>query len=70
MPSGAVVRIAGRDQEFPVAERGEVYVTGLAGTNKLRASWRDQSCELEVDVKEGLPPLPTLGPFICTGVKR
>jgi outer membrane usher protein len=70
MPVGSVVKIIGRDGEFPVAQRGEVYVIGLAEKNRLRITWREQSCELEVDLEKDLPPLPKLGPFTCAGVKR
>ncbi len=70
IPSGAVVRIEGREEEFPVAERGEVYVTGLAQENKVRVFWRGDSCELDVRLKEGESPLPKLGPFTCKGVTR
>jgi len=70
MPAGAVARIEGRDEEFPVAERGEVYVTGLARENKVRVFWRGESCGLEVALNEGASPLPRQGPFTCKGVRR
>jgi outer membrane usher protein len=38
MPSGAIVRIAGRDEEFPVGLGGEAYLTGLEGRGKARAA--------------------------------
>jgi outer membrane usher protein len=70
MPVGSVVNIIGREGDFPVAQRGEVYVTGLAEKNRLRTTWREQSCELEVELGKNLSPLPKLGPFTCKGVKR
>jgi outer membrane usher protein len=70
MPVGSVAKIIGREEEFPVAQRGEVYVTGLAEKNRLRVTWREQSCELDVELGKDLPPLPKLGPFACAGVKR
>ena len=42
MPSGAIVRVVGRDEDFPVALNGEAYVTGLDQQNRLRASWKGQ----------------------------
>ena len=69
-PVGSVVKAIGRDGEFPVAQRGEVYVTGLTEKNRLRITWREQSCELDVELGKDLPPLPKLGPFTCAGVKR
>ena len=70
MPVGSVVNLVGRDGEFPVAQRGEVYVTGLAEKNRLLVTWRGQSCNLDVEFGKGLGPLPRLGQFICAGVKR
>jgi outer membrane usher protein len=70
MPVGSVVKLVGRDEEFPVAQRGEAYVTGLAEKNTLHITWREQSCELDVELGKDLPSLPRLGPFTCAGVKR
>ena len=70
MPVGSVVNLVGRDGEFPVVQRGEVYVTGLAEKNRLLVTWRGQSCNLDVEFGKGLGPLPRLGQFICAGVKR
>jgi outer membrane usher protein len=70
IPSGAIVRVAGRDEEFPVALDGEAYVTGLEDHNRLRATWKGRSCELEVDFPHTTDPLPDLGAFVCHGVAR
>jgi outer membrane usher protein len=69
MPAGALVRIHAQSEEFPVAHRGEVYVTGLAIENELRASWRGQTCTIRIALPHNPGPLPVLGPFVCTGVK-
>ena len=69
MPLGSEVSLAGRDEIFMVAERGEVYVTGLAAKNRLRARWEEQTCEFEMDVDLNSGPLAKLGPYTCIGVK-
>jgi outer membrane usher protein len=68
MPSGALVQINGAGEEFPVALRGEVFITGLEANNRLRASWRGQTCEFAVALPETDDPLPNLGSFTCSGV--
>lgn len=68
LPSGATVRIAGQPEVFPVGLRGEVFITGLAAQNSLRATWRGQSCDIEVPYPAMSEIQPQLGPFICTGV--
>jgi len=70
MPLGTVVTLTGEKEEFPVAERGEVYVTGLAAVNRLQATWRGQTCAFSVEVPPDAGPVPRLGPFKCSGVKR
>ncbi|HEX5864513.1 MAG TPA: fimbria/pilus outer membrane usher protein, partial [Casimicrobiaceae bacterium] len=70
MPSGAIVRIVGHDEEFPVALEGEAYLTGLDRHNRLRASWKGASCEFDVEFPSSVDPLPDLGTFACHGVLR
>jgi outer membrane usher protein len=70
LPAGAVVRIAGREEDFPVGMNGEVYVTGLEAQNRLRATWGSRSCEFEVPYKPGPDPQPHLGTFVCKAAKR
>ncbi len=69
LPSGALAQIVGEHEEFPAGLRGEVYLTGLAASNRLRITWREQSCEFELPFPESTEPLPHLGTFTCTGVK-
>jgi outer membrane usher protein len=70
MPSGAIVRIAGRDEEFPVGLGGEAYLTGLEERNRLRATWKGKSCEFDIEFPRTADPLPSLGTFVCHGVAR
>src|SRR5205823_12028607 len=70
IPSGAIVRIIGRDEEFPVGLEGEAYLTGLEEQNHLRATWKGKSCELDVTLRSSADPLPNLGAFVCHGVAR
>jgi len=68
VPAGAVVRIAGGAEEFPVARRGEAFVTGLAPHNELVVTWKGRRCAIRVDIPPDAGPLPELGPFTCEGV--
>jgi outer membrane usher protein len=68
LPAGAMVKLGDQAQEFPVGRDGEVYLTGLSAQNRLRASWRDQSCDIAVPFAATGDPLPHLGSFVCKGV--
>lgn len=70
LPAGAVVQLAGQSTEFPTGLNGEVYVTGLAPSNQITVSWRDQQCSLMVLFPPTSDPVPNLGPYLCPGVKR
>jgi len=67
VPSGAIVTVAGRSEEFPVGLRGEVYVTGLETANQLEVAWGQRRCQLEVSFPPSDDPLPHLGRFTCGG---
>ena len=73
LTAGAQVQIIGDNVEenevFPTGLRGEVYLTGLATSNRLRVTWREQSCEFMLPFPESTEPLPHLGTYICTGVE-
>jgi outer membrane usher protein len=73
LPAGAQAQIIGDNVEqnevFPAGLRGEVYLTGLAVSNRLRVTWREQSCEFVLPFPESTDPLPHLGTYICTGVE-
>lgn len=68
LPAGAVVSVQGREGIFPVARRGEAYVTGLERDNLLRATWKARDCTLQVTLPADAGPLPVLGPLLCRGV--
>jgi outer membrane usher protein len=70
IPSGAIVQVTGRDEDFPVGLGGEAYVTGLEDHNHLRATWKGKSCEFDADFPRSTDPLPSLGTFVCHGVAR
>lgn len=70
LPAGATVTVLETGETFPVAYRGEVYVSGLAETNRLRATWNERSCEIEVRYPQTQDPLPDLGRFGCPGVTQ
>jgi len=73
LPAGAQAQIIGDNVEenevFPTGLRGEVYLTGLAASNRLRVTWLEQSCEFMLPFPESTDPLPHLGTYICTGVE-
>jgi len=73
LPAGAQVEIIGENtlenELFPTGMRGEVYLTGLEAENRLRATWREQSCEFALPFPETTDPLPHLGTYICVGVE-
>jgi outer membrane usher protein len=69
LPSGALARIEGQDEEFPVALRGEAYLNGFGRVNRLVVTWKGQSCAIDVPYPDTTDPLPNLGTFICKGVK-
>ncbi len=68
LPAGASVQIQDREERFPVALEGEVYVNGLSDVSTLRATWRGQRCDLTVRYPETQDPLPDLGALICQGI--
>jgi len=64
-PPGAQVRVEDRAERFPVGFDGEVYLTGLAATNRARAEWQDRRCEFELRLSESKEPVPDLGTVLC-----
>ncbi|GGX19809.1 fimbrial biogenesis outer membrane usher protein [Pigmentiphaga litoralis] len=70
LPSGAVARLAGNEQEFPAAQQGEIYLTQLSRENTMEVSWLQQRCTIKVVFPETTDPLPHLGTFFCHGVNR
>lgn len=70
LPAGALVRLEGRQDEFPSGMNGEVYVTGLNDHNDLSAEWNGGSCRFSLSYSPTKDPLPRLGPFVCKAVPR
>lgn len=73
LPAGALVSVAGRDQEYPTALHGEIYVTNFSAPAVLHASWPGGTCEATVPGDLHIPaddPLPQLGPFVCQETRR
>lgn len=68
LPAGSTVQHRDSQTRFPVANDGEVYVTGLAAHNRLIARWKGQACEFDLRFEPGNDPLPDLGEFICKGI--
>lgn len=70
LPTGALIRFEGRQDEFPSGTNGEVYVTGLADHNDLSAEWNGGSCRFSLPYSPSKDPLPRLGPFVCKAAPR
>ena len=73
LPAGAQAQIIGDNVEqnkiFPAGMGGELYLTGLAVSNRLRVTWLEQSCEFMLPFPESTEPLPYLGTYTCTRVE-
>lgn len=64
-PPGAQVQLDDRTERFPLGLDGEVYLTGLAATQRGRAEWNGRRCVFELQVPETHDPLPHLGAVPC-----
>jgi outer membrane usher protein len=69
IPSGALARVEGKPDEFPVALRGELYLEGLEERSRVTVQWKGQACTLDVVYPKTDDPLPDLGTFVCKGVQ-
>lgn len=70
-PAGATVRIDGDKEEFFVARKGLVYITGLQSKNRLMLNWNDHKCSFELALPPTSPDdIPRLPPVTCSGIKR
>lgn len=67
LPTGAVV-VLENGERFPVGLRGEVFLMGLEPVNRLRVLWRQQSCEIDLNVPDSDEPILDLGSHTCSGV--
>ncbi|HUH56804.1 MAG TPA: fimbria/pilus outer membrane usher protein [Rhodanobacter sp.] len=68
LPAGAEVAVDDNAAAFPVGLRGEVYLTGLAETSHLHATWNGQRCDMTISFPDTTDPLPRLGPVTCHGI--
>lgn len=66
LPPGALVRVAGSNQDHVVVTGGEVYVPDLHGSATIEARWNDERCTFQLVVPEGDDPQPRLTGLICT----
>jgi len=70
-PAGAIVRLAGDQETFYVARRGEAFVTGLAPDSRVSLTWSEHRCDLRVQLPPANPDeVPRIGPIACRGVPR
>jgi outer membrane usher protein len=69
VPAGAQVNIEGRAESFAVGLDGEAYLTGLAASNRVHISWRDQACDLLVLYAPSTEPVAQLGTYMCEGAR-
>lgn len=68
-PSGAVVRIEGREESFPVGKEGKVYVEGLFEHSRISVTWNGSSCGFTLDYPKTDDPMPILGTYACQETK-
>lgn len=64
-PPGALVRLDDQAEPFPLGLDGEVYLTGLAATQRGRAEWNGRRCVFELHVPQTNEPVPHLGTVPC-----
>jgi outer membrane usher protein len=67
VPAGASARVGDTEEEFPVARRGRVYVSGLerGKPNVLQVQIGERSCRATVELPDGFTSGSTLGSFTC-----
>ncbi|QJR14832.1 fimbria/pilus outer membrane usher protein [Usitatibacter palustris] len=65
MPAGSVATLLETNEQFPVADDGQAYLTGLSPSNRVRVTWGGRSCTITVPFKPGDDPQPLLGTFRC-----
>ena len=65
LPAGTTIRSVSTGQRFPVARRGEAWVTDLKANNQFIAQWGERSCYFEASMPINPGPMPRIGPLIC-----
>jgi outer membrane usher protein len=51
VPAGAKVVVKGQEEVFYVGRRGEVYISNLEDISHLTITWKENSCEFNVEYK-------------------
>ena len=51
VPAGAKVVVKGQEEVFYVGRRGEVYISNLEDVSHLTITWKEHSCEFDVEYK-------------------
>lgn len=67
LPPGALVRIEGDAQAYPVGYDGRAFASGLGQRHRLEAEWAGRRCRAELILDAGAEPLPDLGTLTCKG---
>jgi outer membrane usher protein len=68
VPSGAVARVDGAGEMFPIALRGQLYIEGVQQKSRIVVTWKGQTCGIDIALPKIDDPLPDLGTFVCKGV--
>ena len=65
LPAGTTIRDINTGQRFPVARRGEAWVTDLKSNNQFLALWGDKVCRFTASMPANPGPMPRIGPLFC-----
>jgi len=65
LPAGTTIRDINTGQRFPVARRGEAWVTDLKSNNQFLALWGDNVCRFTASMPANPGPMPRIGPLFC-----
>jgi outer membrane usher protein len=69
LPSGAIGRVAGHAEDYPVALQGQAYLEHLEQVSRVSFTWKGQRCDIELSLPKTADPLPDLGTVVCKGVR-
>lgn len=69
VPPGTLVTLASSAEPFIVGKRGEVYLTDLNDSNKLRVTSKTGTCELTFALDPATASEPRIGPLTCVPAK-
>ena len=64
-PEGAVVRVQGLKERFPVGLDGSLYLTGVKENVEASLFWRDGRCTLSLQVPRAEDLVPDIGIVTC-----